>query len=278
MSDSLRQYSFRASEVVLNCVEGSADGPPILLLHGMCDRWQGLLPVIDHVSPRWHVHAFDMRGHGMSEHVSGGYLPRDYGRDAEEFLCDRLTEPAILVGHSAGGLLALWCAARHPDRVRAVVNGDLFGSTERLAALIRRPESVAFYKALQPLAGQPENQIAASPLASRMPSQTLAEWSIATSLLDPATLSHHADGDGITYVAGIDMDAILAQVTCPVLLVAGDPSCGGVMSEEDVGYACDQLADAHHASLDEVGHGLGLTTARPEQLLQAIDDFIESLP
>ncbi|MFC2081684.1 alpha/beta fold hydrolase [Candidatus Bipolaricaulota bacterium] len=277
MSDPLRQYRFRASEVVLNCVEGLADGPPILFLHGMCNRWQGFLPVIDHVSPRWHVHAFDMRGHGMSEHVPGAYLPRDYGRDAEEFLRDRLAEPAVLVGHSAGGVLALWCAARHPDRVRAVVNGDLFSSTERLAALIRRPESVSFYKTLQPLVGQPEDEIAASPLASHMPSQTLAEWSTATSLLDPTTLSHHAAGDGDAYVAGIDMDAILAQVTCPVLLVAGDPSCGGVMAEDDVRYACDQLANARHASLDGVGHGLGLTTARPEQLIQAIDDFIESL-
>jgi len=209
--------------------------------------------------------------------VPGSYLPKDYCRDAEELLCDRFDEPTILFGHSAGGLLALWYAASHPDRVRAVINGDLFCSTDRLAALIQRPQSVALYQALQSLAGQPTDRILASPLASQMPSETLSEWSVASSLLDPTTLSHHAVGDGPGYVAGFDMDAIHTQVTCPVLLVSGDPTYGGIMSEEDVSYAFDRLADAHHTRLDGVGHGLGLSTARPDQLLQAIHVFIESL-
>ena len=277
MKEDFRQYWFQTSEVVLNCVEGPAAGPPMLFLHRLCDRWQWLLPVIDHVSRYTHVHAFDIRGHGRSSRTKGAYLPEDYVRDAEAFLCDRLAQPAIIFGHSAGGLVALWCAAAYPDKVRAVVNGDLFGSTQRLAALIERPESVSFYKALQSLAGQPQDRIAASPLASRMPRDTLASWSISTSLLDPSTLSYYVSGEGEAYVAELDMDEILAAVTCPVLLVTGDPSRGGVMTEEDVGYACDRLTDARHVQLKGVGHGLGLSTARPGPLLQEIVGFIESL-
>ena len=73
------------------------------------------------------------------------------------------------------------------------------------------------------------------------------------------------------------MDEILAAVTCPVLLVTGDPSFGGVMSEEDIAHACDRLTDARHVQLKGVGHGLGLSIARPELLLQAIDGFVASL-
>ncbi|MFC2099585.1 alpha/beta fold hydrolase [Candidatus Bipolaricaulota bacterium] len=273
----MREYQFQADEVALNCIEGSAVGPPILLLHGMCDRWQGLLPILEFLSPLWHVHSHDMRGHGMSGRVPGSYLPEGYCRDTEEFLCDRFDEPAVLFGHSAGGLVALRCAADHPERVRGVINGDLFCSTERLAALIQRPESVAFYKVLQSLAGQPADRIAASELASHMPSETLAEWAIATSLLDAATLSHHTTGDGPAYVEAFDMDDVLARVTCPVLLISGDPACGGVMSVEDINYACGRLADARHVHLDSVGHGLGLSTTRTELLLHAINRFLESL-
>jgi len=277
MREHLREYQFEATEVVLNCVEAPAAGPSLLLLHGLCDRWQWLLPVIDHVSCHTHVHAFDMRGHGRSSRAEGAYLPEDYCRDAGAFLCDRLSEPAIIFGHSAGGLVALWCAATYPDRVRAVINGDLFASTQRLAALIERPESVASYKALQSLAGQPQDLIAASPLASRMPKETLKSWSTSTSLLDPLTLAYYVSGEGQAYVAGLDMDEILAAVTCPVLLVSGDPSCGGVMAEEDIAHACDRLTDARHVQLKGIGHGLGLSTADPEQLPKAIDDFMESL-
>ena len=42
----MREVEFQASEVILNCVEGPATGPPILLLHGLFDRWQILLPVL----------------------------------------------------------------------------------------------------------------------------------------------------------------------------------------------------------------------------------------
>ncbi len=273
----LRQYPFETSEVVLNCIEGPAPGPPFLLLHGLCDRWQWLLPVVNHVSTYAKVHAFDMRGHGRSSRAQGAYLPADFCRDAEAFLCAHLSEPAIIFGHSAGGLVALWCAAAHPDKVRAVVNGDLFASTQRLAALIKRPESISFYKALQSLAGQPQDQIEASALASHVSKKTLTSWSISTSLLDPSTLTYYASGEGEAYVAGISMDEILAAVVCPCLLVSGDRSLGGVMAEEDVIYASDRLSDVRHVRLKGVGHGIGLSTASPGQLLRAIDGFIESL-
>jgi len=201
----------------------------------------------------------------------------DYAQDAEAFICGRLSEPAIVFGHSAGGLVALWCAATCPEKVRAVINGDLFGSTQRLADLIKRPESISYYGALRSLAGRSPDEIAESPLGARMPEETRDRWSMSTSLLDPEVLYHYVSGDGDAYVQAFSMDEILAAVACPVLLVSGDPSCGGVMAEEDIAYACDRIADAQHVQLRGLGHGLGLSTAKPEQLLEAIDGFMASL-
>ena len=277
MNERYTQYPFRAPELVLNCVEGPVAGPPMLFLHGLCDRWQWLRPILDHMSGRTHVHSFDMRGHGESSRAQGAYLPMDYALDAKAFIHGRLSEPAIVFGHSAGGLVALWCAATCPEKVRAVINGDLFGSTQRLADLIKRPESISYYGALQSLAGRSRDEIAESSLGARMPRETLDCWSISTSLLDPEVLRHYASGDGDAYVQGFNTDKILAGVACPVLLVSGEPSCGGVMAEEDIAYACDRIADAQHVQLRGLGHGLGLSTAKPEQLLEAIDGFMASL-
>ena len=69
------------------------------------------------------VTGLDARGHGRSPHRGGGWRTEDFVADAAELLAGG--EPAIVVGHSMGGLHA-WClAAEHPDLVRAVVVEDM---------------------------------------------------------------------------------------------------------------------------------------------------------
>lgn len=68
------------------------------------------------------VLAIDLLGHGESPVPSD---PAEYTRDAaladlDEVLAD-LGEPAVLVGHSLGGYLALSYAATRPGTVRAIV-------------------------------------------------------------------------------------------------------------------------------------------------------------
>ncbi|UCF09805.1 MAG: alpha/beta fold hydrolase, partial [Candidatus Bipolaricaulota bacterium] len=106
-------------EVSLHCVLGPPAGPPLVLLHGLFDRWQSFQALVPALSTRWQIHAFDLRGHGASGRTPEAYRPIDYGRDAEEFLLRRVQEPAVLLGHSGGAFCALWLAARLPSRVRA---------------------------------------------------------------------------------------------------------------------------------------------------------------
>lgn len=270
----MKEYTLYGREVALRGVEGPVNGPPVLLFHGLCDRWQALRPVLASLSTHWHLYATDLRGHGMSGRTPGRYLPDDYCRDASEFFTNRLTEPAVLFGHSAGALIALRCAAEHPNRVRAVISGDLFCSSQRLASLIERPESVAYCRQLQRLAAQPPDRIASSPLAKRFPTEARREWAVATSLLAPDVLQHHARGDGVAYMEGFDMDTVLARVRCPVLLLCGDPALGATMAEEDVTYARTRLDEGHVARLDGVGHDLGLFSGSARPLLRAIDEFL----
>jgi pimeloyl-ACP methyl ester carboxylesterase len=71
------------------------------------------------------VIAVDLPGHGRSAGE-----PKPSIEDMSDWIVDLLdaldVQQAALIGHSLGSLVALDCAARHPDRVRALV---LVGST-----------------------------------------------------------------------------------------------------------------------------------------------------
>jgi len=48
-------------------------------------------------------------------------------------------------------------------------------------------------------------------------------WATTTSQLDPDVLAHHAKDDGAAYVVRVDVDAILREAACPVMLLSGEP-------------------------------------------------------
>jgi pimeloyl-ACP methyl ester carboxylesterase len=97
-------------------------GPPILLLHGLMGRASTWRPVARWLTRYGRVSGLDARGHGASPHRGGGWRTEDFVADAAALL--HADEPAIVIGHSMGGLHA-WClAAAHPELVRAVVVED----------------------------------------------------------------------------------------------------------------------------------------------------------
>lgn len=90
--------------------EGS--GPPVLLVHGgICDHhaWHAVVPLL---ARRHTVWTYDRRGRG----ASGDAPPYRVEREVEDItaLLDAIGEPAHLLGHSAGAMLALAAALRGP--------------------------------------------------------------------------------------------------------------------------------------------------------------------
>jgi pimeloyl-ACP methyl ester carboxylesterase len=106
-------------------VERSGHGAPIVFIHGLgssgatWDRCRELL------APRYEVIAIDLLGHGRSPVPDD---PTAYSRDGaladlDELLSSLRPEqpPAVLVGHSLGGYLALAHAATRPGIARGIV-------------------------------------------------------------------------------------------------------------------------------------------------------------
>ena len=110
----------------------TGSGPPLLLVHGgVCDHlaWYFVTPLL---AQRFTVYSFDRRGRGSS----GDTPPYAVEREVEDILAmlSTIGEPAHLLGHSAGGILALAVAERRSDLLSLMLYEPAFivdGARER---------------------------------------------------------------------------------------------------------------------------------------------------
>jgi pimeloyl-ACP methyl ester carboxylesterase len=104
---------------------GGEGKPAILLLHGMFGRATTWAETASWLTDRFHVVGLDQRGHGLSDKPDRGYGRQEYVGDAAEAIRQLGLAPAIVIGHSMGGMNAWQLAAWHPELVRAVVIEDM---------------------------------------------------------------------------------------------------------------------------------------------------------
>lgn len=99
--------------------EGS--GPAMLLCHALgADRtmWDRQ---VEELAPGRRIVRYDHRGHGQSDSPPGPYTIADLGGDVVT-LADALgLDDFDFCGISMGGLVGIWLASSHPDRVRDLV-------------------------------------------------------------------------------------------------------------------------------------------------------------
>jgi pimeloyl-ACP methyl ester carboxylesterase len=105
----------------------------------------------------------------------------------------------------------------------------------------------------------------------------LREWARSLMQLDPDVTELHAEGWRERFIDAFEFESILRAISCPVLLVQGEPAQGGIMTDADVDYATALLAEAYHVQIDDVGHGLGMDNWEVAPLLRALISFLESL-
>lgn len=138
-------------------VEQAGRGEPLVLLHGFGGSSYGWRKVIPGLAEHRRVVAPDLYGFGYTERPTD---PARYTREGQMALVlgvmDALgIERADLAGSSYGGALALWIAARHPERVRSLILVDSAAPTypdDRRSRLATRPFGGLFLRlvALRP--------------------------------------------------------------------------------------------------------------------------------
>lgn len=99
-------------------------GDPIVFLHGNPTSSYLWRHVLERVEDLGHCLAPDLLGMGASDKLPdsgpGRYRYVEHRAHLDALLDQLVTEPAVLVAHDWGGVLAMEWARRHPDRVRGL--------------------------------------------------------------------------------------------------------------------------------------------------------------
>ncbi len=119
-------------------------GTPVILIHGLAASlhdWDELIPEL--TTNGYSSYALDILGHGDSPKLDSRAYQMDWM--FEHFMhwirSLRLTEPAIIVGHSLGGYLALEYARRFSAWTRGLILVNPFYSRSQLHQLLQRSYS-----------------------------------------------------------------------------------------------------------------------------------------
>ena len=118
---------------------GPADGPLILLVHGMIsDSTTWTRAAHGLAAAGFRVIAPDLLGHGeSSKPADGGYLLPDFADSLQRLLTELKAGPATVVGHSLGGAIVMQMAKDHPELVRRLVLVSAGGLGRRIHPVFR---------------------------------------------------------------------------------------------------------------------------------------------
>ena len=281
----LVEMSFDTGEVVLNYAEGPDNGPSLLLIHGITGNWRGFLPVMPYLTMRWHVYAVDLRGHGKSGYKSGSYTLRDYEKDINTFIKNVINQPTILIGHSLGGMIATMHAADNPN-INAVVIGDSppnydnslgddIGERMSYWRQVKRIASsgTTVSEILHTLGGE---KVMWGDVPIEEPI-LLRNMAINWSRMDPDILTKMIESKKsyMEMFAGYDTGKLFPKLSCPVLLLRGNPKLGGTIMDDEAVKAKELIPDLTYVYLPDNGHALFPVGAEP--VLSKLTIFLESL-
>jgi pimeloyl-ACP methyl ester carboxylesterase len=117
-------------QVSLCMWRGPENAPVLHWAHANGFNGQTYAPLLSQLSDRFHVYAWDARGHGQTTLVADPDQMRDWNIYREdmiqviEALRVRHAAPILLGGHSMGGCVSVMTAAQRPDLVKGLVLAD----------------------------------------------------------------------------------------------------------------------------------------------------------
>ena len=253
-------------------------GKPVVLLHGYAQTGHMWGPAMLALARTHTVIVPDLRGAGASERPPGGYDKVTMAKDIHALVRQVSTQPAALVGHDIGMMVAYAYAAQFPADTERVVLMDAFlpgigdwrnafpaqavwhfhfyGDTP--LALVKGRERLYFEHFWNDMS------------ANRNKSVKEADRRIYTA----AYAQPGGMRAGFSYFSDFDNDARdfirLADTSLPmpVLTIAGEKSANTFLGRQVALVA----TDVHSVIIPDTGHWL--IDEAPEQVLAALDDFL----
>ena len=232
-------------------VEGPAHAPAVVFVHGLAASsavWQGQS---ERLRDRFRVIRYDLRSHGASHAIDAPCTRSDLADDLIAVLDHAGVQKAYVVGHSAGGVIAMHAALEHTSRVLGLV---LVGTASECNA-----KTAAWYESTAAIARERGGTEAVRAMGLRGRGDA-----------DP-------DGAGFSHLAlamrTLNTDPLtekLRRLRLPVLIIVGEKDFLGVGGSVILSRA---IAGSELEIVPDRGHGIYLED--PDWFAKRVGDFFD---
>ena len=248
--------------------EERGSGPVLLFVHGFpFDRTMWIAQLAGLAKIRSAV-AVDLRGHGLSDVMTGGDFSMDLFADDVAKTLDAIgAEKADIAGLSMGGYVLFSFWRRHPERVRSLIFIDTKAEADSDEAKAGR-EKTAETAASQGM--QPIYETLASKVVGSSPSVEVQD-KLKEMML--GTAPEVAAADALAMRDRADSTADLPNITVPVLWLHGEEDA--LMPIEGARASAAKVPGAKFVSIPKGGHVSPMEN--PEAVDAAIQEFLKSL-
>jgi N-formylmaleamate deformylase len=255
MTEEWRSGFVEANGIRLHYTRTDGDKPPLVLAHGVTDAGPCWTAVAEALAPEYDAVMVDARGHGYSEAPERGYGPVEQAEDLASVIATMgLQRPAVL-GHSMGAATALVLAGTYPDVPGAILLEDPPAWWTAWASTpAARERQVAMRERALNLQRKSREELIADQRAEQ-PGWSGAElepWGDAKGRFSPSVLSVFDEDNA----ANVDWPAILSRITCPALLITGDPERGAIVTDGSATALEALVPHLQIAHVPEAGHNI----------------------
>lgn len=257
---------------------GNPDAPPLLLVHGGSTNLHVWDLAAVALADRYHIVAFDQRGHGDSDWApDGGYASDVYVNDLKGVIDALGLAPVLLVGHSMGGSNSLAFTVTYPEIVCALVMvdagpGQAEDSTERaIRAAAAGPPAGSFDAFVETVQGYtpwwPLWQIRRQVRHSVRPLPD-GQW---TWKGDPVLRNADRRRTRHQSRATTDRWAVWDKVHCPALIVRG--ALSRILPPESAQEMHARHPNSRLVEIQKAGHRV--MEDNPAEFVRALQDFLD---
>ena len=241
-----------ANGIRLHYYRTGGDKPSVVLSHGYSDSGLCWLRLARDLEADYDVVMYDARGHGLSEAPDEGYTSMERADDLAGLIRALGLEKPAIMGHSMGASTTLYCAARYPGLMRAVVleDGGILSSGPGRGLDPARAAAIH-----QNAREQREMTKAALMARCRNLHPTwdeieLEPWADAKRRLSLKAIGHPIGTETLSW-----QDA-LGRVACPVLLITADLDRGASVAPETAEEARRILPTLRVVNIPGAGHNV----------------------
>jgi N-formylmaleamate deformylase len=240
------------------------DKPVLILSHGVTDNgliWTRVARVLEQ---DYDVIIYDQRGHGLSDAPEGGYDFQTQALDLLGLISALDLKHPRAMGHSGGAAIVTAAAAEHPELFSCVILedppwGSAMGSWEPAMEGMRqwvlglasktREELIAYRRELSP----------------NWPDEEVVPWAEGKLQMSPNAIQ-------IFDQPRLPWHDWIRRITCPILLITGDPERRAVNTPEDVQKMASLWREGRAVHISHAGHVIHCD--QHEAYMQAVQAFL----